>query len=128
MTKARVYIKAECFPQEAREGDVLVQLDTPGSSNKSWAGMVVRGDRLLYPTGKDWGPLKHACYPAASQYVFVVDRDVELVTTRPMVQGTAFIGKAVEDWPCTCPRCGTPKSAVLLFSSWDCKRGCYART
>jgi hypothetical protein len=33
--------------------------------------------------------------------------------------------RAVQDWPCRCPKCGRANAAVLLFTSYDCRFGCY---
>lgn len=33
----------------------------------------------------------------------------------------------IPDWPLQCTRCGRPESAVLLFSSYDCRHGCFRR-
>ena len=38
---------------------------------------------------------------------------------------TTPIKKTVSDWPIACPKCHRNESAVLLFSTYDCKHGCY---
>lgn len=37
----------------------------------------------------------------------------------------AVAKKAIPDWPIPCPKCQRAASAVLLFSGYDCKHGCY---
>jgi hypothetical protein len=62
-----------------------------------------------------------------TDYLLVVRRDMPLNTYYPVVNATFKIpaGRSIPDWPLPCPKCGRRDSAVLLFSSFDCKHGCY---
>ena len=44
----------------------------------------------------------------------------------PVVNGTFRV--SVPEYPAVCPRCRRAQSAVVLFTSVECKHGCYAKT
>ena len=68
-------------------------------------------------------------YGRPNVHRFRVRRDLHLNVTQPVVNATFKIpaGRSIPDWPLQCPKCHRYASAVLLFSSFDCKHGCYRR-
>jgi hypothetical protein len=60
-------------------------------------------------------------------YVLVNTVDLPFRAARPPVATAATAPRAIKDWPSTCPRCGRAESAIALFSSMECRHGCFAR-
>lgn len=91
-------------------------------------GLTPSGKDNWVPPGTVWGPPPFTVQTPTGP--------MPVVTTQPGWNATVPIDgkdpalapkKAVADWPARCPRCGRDGSAVLLFSSWDCKHGCFGR-
>lgn len=103
---------------ELRVGDVILSCACNGSYSKWYSAKVALGHKYYDP-----GVLLRA-YPPPN-FVFEVDRDSLSVPGASVApSGPA---KAVADWPLKCPRCGRADAAVMLFSSMDCRWGCFAR-
>lgn len=111
--------------EDLRAGDVILGWWKPGMSGCTyWTGStreyVVSASGLRMDV-KWWQRL----YPGDYQ----VRRNV---VAAPPVNATFKVpvgqaGRAIPDWPLPCPRCGKANSAVTLFSTTDCRWGCFAK-
>lgn len=63
--------------------------------------------------------------PASTTYNMPIDGGWTMLKS-PAFTGTGVPAKVVEEWPATCPRCGSAKSAVVLFNSIECRKGCFS--
>jgi hypothetical protein len=62
------------------------------------------------------------------KYVTVRVRDLKDLPSRTPAPPTRSVAPPrIKDWPATCPRCGRAESAIALFSSMECRHGCFAR-
>lgn len=114
------------------DGDELLELRWPGGANASWRGIYVRNGTVYRPNGSLWGKPADLAYP--SDYRFLVRRQVAGAVAAPPVNGTFTVpagspgrtSRAISDWPLPCPRCGKANAAVTLFSTTECRWGCFS--
>jgi hypothetical protein len=110
---------------EVRTGDIGVAW---GSNivkhNASITGkrMEVRGD-VIWVDGQPWHRFGTITgFWAEVARAGYMRGPPELYQLRDQLRGPS---RKVADWPKQCPKCGRAESAVLLFSSWDCRHGCF---
>lgn len=111
------------------DGDELLELRWPGGGNTSWRGLFVRNGTVYRPDGSVWGSPASLQYPPG--YWFLVRRAGLGIVAAPPVNATFTVpagraSRTIPDWPLPCPRCGKANSAVTLFSTTECRWGCFS--
>jgi hypothetical protein len=88
---------------------------------KRWAGHGTNQRVELTPRG--------TCSSCGTpKYVTVKVRDLKDLPSRTPAPPTRSVNPPrIKDWPATCPRCGRAESAIVLFSSMECRHGCFVR-
>lgn len=114
---------AECLIEVADQGLRMVGPKVPLSITAGLIGACV-------VTTRDWDTQVSADpYKMRDDTWGIRLRDPAVVSGR-LLHGFPGVpsSKKVADWPLQCPKCGRRDAAVLLFSSYDCRFGCFKAT